>query len=68
MALSQQDDQALIWGLIRGRQHEEGALAANPESSISEGASPRLPNSRKRMKTSVKVCQSSQHTSFQTYR
>lgn len=67
-ALSQQDDQALIWDLIRGSQHEKGALAAN----ISEKASSRVPllsvspNSRKRAKTSAKVRQSaSQHASFQ---
>lgn len=74
MALSQQDDQALIWDLIKGSQHEEGAPAAKPKRNISEKASSKVPllsvslNSRKRMKTSVKVCQSSQHASFQTCR
>lgn len=73
MALSRQDDQALIWDLIRGSQHEEGALAAKPERNISEKASSRLPllsvfpNYRKRTKMLAKVCQSSQHASFQMH-
>lgn len=59
IALSQGDDQALIWDVIRWSQHEEGALAAKPRRNISEKSSSTVPpldvalNSRKHTVTSV---------------
>lgn len=37
MAQSQRDNQALIWDLIRGSQHEEDALTGRHEEYLGDG-------------------------------